>query len=172
MTPAEQVPLPRGGAGRRRSAARLAAVQALYQIEITGVLPGSAEVEKVVGEFVRDRLGKEIDGHIYNEADQAMFADIVRGASTRLRDIDGMIASALSPEWPIERLETVLRAILRAGAYELLARIDVPARVAISEYLDVAHAFFGGKEPALVNGVLDRLAHVLRADEVGGDRGS
>src|SRR5262249_12658533 len=99
----------RAASGKRRSAARLAAVQALYQIELTGVLPGSAEVEKVIGEFIRDRLGKEIDGETYNEADQAMFADIVRGASSRLRDIDGMIASALSPEWPIERLETVLR---------------------------------------------------------------
>src|SRR5262249_27878485 len=108
----------------------------------------------------------------YNEADQAMFADIVRGASSRLRDIDGMIASALSPEWPIERLETVLRAILRAGAYELMARTDVPPRVAISEYLDVAHAFFGGKEPARVNGVLDRLAHVLRQGEMGRDAGA
>ena len=78
-----------------------------------------------------------------------------------------MIARALTQEWPIERLEAILRAILRAGAYELLARIDVPARVVISEYLEVAHAFFSGKEPSLVNGVLDRLGRLLRETELG-----
>jgi N utilization substance protein B len=172
MTTESDQKLPaRGASGRRRSAARLAAVQALYQIDLTGVLPGSVEVEKVISEFVRDRLGKEIDGDTYNEADEKLFVDIVRGACNRLSDLDGMIASALSPEWPFERLETVLRAVLRAGGYELLARADVPPRVVISEYLDVAHAFFGGKEPGLVNGVLDRLAHVLRSEEIGRDRG-
>jgi transcription antitermination protein NusB len=147
--------------GRRRSAARLAAVQALYQIELTGT-----PVEAVIGEFVKHRLGREIDGDNYGEADNALFADIVRGAWARRADVDGMLAAAVTPDWPLERLEVILRAILRAGAWELLERADVPARVAISEYLDIAHAFFSGKEPGLVNGVLDRLAHQLRAAEL------
>lgn len=149
------------GGKRKRSVARLAAVQALYQIELGGGAP-----ETVIGEFVKHRLGREIDGDRYAEADTALFADIVKGAIGRRADLDRALSGALTPDWPLERLEAVLRAILRAGAYELLARPDVPARVAISEYLDVAHAFFAGKEPGLVNGVLDRLAHVLRPEDV------
>ncbi len=118
----------------------------------------------MVGEFVKHRLGQEIDGEHYGEVDRSLFIDIVRGTSTRQAELDGMISSALSEDWPIHRLETILRAILRAGAYELLARTDIPPRVVISEYLDVAHAFFAGKEPAMVNGVLDRLARVVRVD--------
>jgi N utilization substance protein B len=153
--------LQKGPAGRRRSAARLAAVQALYQIELSG-----APVETVVAEFVKHRLGRDIDGDNYGEADGALFAGLVRGAWARRADLDGMLAAALTPDWPVERLEVILRAILRAGSYELLDRPDVPARVAISEYLDIAHAFFSGKEPGLVNGVLDRLARQLRAAEL------
>jgi len=160
----------RSGSGRRRSVARLLAVQALYQIEINKI-EGGVEVDAVVGEFVKDRLGQEIEGEHYGEADRSMFIDIVRGSSSRQREVDEMISSALSEDWPIHRLETILRAILRAGAYELLARADVPPRVIISEYLDVAHAFFAGKEPAMVNGVLDRIARVLRADDLGAERG-
>jgi transcription antitermination protein NusB len=129
----------------------------------------------VIAEFVKHRLGQEIEGENYGEADRTLFADIVRGASSRQGEIDGMLAAALSEEWPLPRLETILRAILRAGAYELLGRADVPPRVVISEYLDVAHAFFAGKEPGMVNGVLDRLARVLRQDDpdhgLGPDRG-
>ncbi len=166
----------RGGAGRRRSVARLLAVQALYQIEINKVeTSGAAAVDAVIAEFVKHRLGQEIEGENYGEADRALFADLVRGASSRQGELDGMISAALSDEWPLHRLETILRAILRAGAYELLGRADVPPRVVISEYLDVAHAFFAGKEPGMVNGVLDRLARVLRQDDVdhglGPDRG-
>lgn len=161
----------RGGAGRRRSVARLLAVQALYQIELNRLEPAGREIDSVVGEFVKHRLGQEIEGEHYGEADRSLFADLVRGASERQGELDGMISSALSEEWPIHRLETILRAILRAGCYELLARRDIPPRVVISEYLDVAHAFFAGKEPAMVNGVLDRLAHVLRAEDLGSDRG-
>jgi N utilization substance protein B len=153
---------PRSGPGlRKRSNARLAAVQALYQIDLSGSPPGA-----VIAEFLKHRLGREIDGDQYGEADTALFSDIVEGAAARLPDLDRAISAVLTPDWPLERLETVLRAILRAGAYELLARKDVPARVAISEYLDVAHAFFTGKEPGLVNGVLDRLAHVLRPGDL------
>jgi N utilization substance protein B len=150
------VPRPTGGT-RKRSVARLAAVQALYQIDLSGARP-----QNVIAEFQRHRLGHEIDGEHYGEADPALFADIVTGTAERQADLDRAISAVLTPDWPLERLETVLRAILRAGAYELLARPDVPARVSISEYLDIAHAFFAGKEPGLVNGVLDRLAHVLR----------
>jgi N utilization substance protein B len=157
-----EVPTPRPAAAtRKRSLARLAAVQALYQIDLSG-----GEPAPVIAEFRKHRLGREIDGDQYGEADAALFADIVEGTSSRQAELDRALSAALTPEWPLERLETVLRAILRAGAYELSARRDVPARVAISEYLDIAHAFFSGKEPGLVNGVLDRLAHELRPGDL------
>ena len=89
----------------------------------------------------------------------------------RRAELDGYIAAALTPDWPLERLEIILRSILRAGAYELLARPEVPAKVAISEYLDIAHAFFAGKEPGLINGVLDRLARTYRSEGLRGDEG-
>jgi transcription antitermination protein NusB len=154
-------PAPRAAGLRKRSVARLAAVQALYQIDLSAAPP-----ETVIAEFLRHRLGREIDGEQYGEADPALFADIVTGTTERRAELDSAISGVLTPDWPLERLETVLRAILRAGAYELLARRDVPARVAISEYLDLAHAFYAGKEPGLVNGVLDRLAHVLRPGDL------
>jgi transcription antitermination protein NusB len=150
------------GPSRRRSAARLAAVQALYQIELAG-----APVETVIAEFLRDGIDPDHRGAF----DEALFADIVRGAVARLAELDHRIAETLTPDWPLERLENVLRAILRAGAYELLERVDVPVPVTISEYLDIGHAFFAGKEPGLINGVLDRLARSLRPEEcAGGDR--
>lgn len=158
-----------GAAARRRSVARLLAVQALYQIEINRIEPSG--VDAVIGEFVKHRLGQEIEGEHYGEADRSLFIDLVRGASARQSELDRMLSAALSEDWPVHRLETILRAILRAGAYELLARTDIPPRVVISEYLDVAHAFFAGKEPAMVNGVLDRVARVLRADDFGSERG-
>ena len=166
MSPA---PTPsRAGAGGRRRNARLAAVQALYQIELSDT-PADApdRIERVIREFARYRLGQDIDGEEIGEADEDLFADIVRGATARRAELDGVLARALSADWPIERLEAILRAILRAGTYELVARTDVPARVVISEYLEVAHAFFSGKEPALVNGVLDRLGRLLREAELG-----
>ena len=147
----------------KRGLARLAAVQALYQIELTLSDPGG-----VVSEFLAHRLGREIDGDQYAEADRGFFADLVKGCSERRADVDGIVAAALPPDWPLARLESVLRAILRAGTYELLARSDVPARVAINEYVEIAHAFFSGKEPGMVNGVLDRIAHTLREAELSG----
>lgn len=147
--------------GRRRTAARLAAVQALYQIELS-----DGTVEAVIAEFIKHRLGRGGGDDNFGEADPTLFADIVRGAMARRADLDGMIAGALAADWPLDRLEVILRSVLRVGAYELLARPDVPARVVISEYLDIAHAFFSGKEPGLVNGVLDRLARTLRPGEV------
>jgi transcription antitermination protein NusB len=161
MTPSIAPPAVHDGGqrgGRRRSAARLAAVQALYQLELNP----AAEAEGVVREFVRHRLGREIDGEHYGEVDAALFEDIVRGVTADRDRLDETISAVLTEEWPLPRLEAVLRAILRAGTYELLHREDVPPRVAISEYTDIAYAFFSGKEPGLVNGVLDRLARSLR----------
>jgi transcription antitermination protein NusB len=147
---------------RRRSVARLTAVQALYQLELNR----GADPEAVVREFARHRFGQEIDGDQYGEADPALFSDIVRGVAAGQEQLDAMISSVLTEEWPLPRLDSVLRAILRAGVYELAHRRDVPPRVSISEYTAVAHAFFAGKEPGLANGVLDRLGRTLRAAEM------
>jgi len=152
---------PRGGGGRR-SVARLAAVQALYQLELNP--EGTSEA--VVREFVRHRFGEEIDGERLAEADAQFFADIVRGAAADRERLDAEIAAALVEDWPLPRLDAVLRAILRAGAWELMHRRDVPPRVSISEYTAIAYAFFAGKEPGLANGVLDRLGRMLRGDEM------
>jgi len=151
-----------GGGARRRSTARLGAVQALYQLELN---PGLG-TEAAIREFVRDRLGREIDGDLYGEADEALFADIVRGVATDRERLDEAISAALSEEWPLGRLETLLRLILEAGAYELARRPDIPPRVTMAEYVAIAYAFFTGKEPGLANGVLDRLARTLRAAEL------
>jgi N utilization substance protein B len=152
----------RRGGSRRRSVARLAAVQALYQIELNR----EVEPESVVREFARHRFGREIDGDQYGEADPDLFSDIVRGVAVDQERLDTIISAVLTEEWPLLRLDSVLRAILRAGAYELVYRHDVPPRVSISEYTDIAHAFFIGKEPGLANGVLDRLGRTLRAAEM------
>jgi N utilization substance protein B len=144
----------------RRSAARLAAVQALYQIDLT-----STDSKSVIDEFRRHRLGVEEDGA---RADETFFADLVAGVSARQAEIDGTLVPMLAENWTLERLETVLRAVLRAGAFEMMARGDVPARVVIDEYVQIARAFFAGREPAFVNGVLDRLARQLRPDEFEG----
>jgi N utilization substance protein B len=149
-------------AGLRRSVARLGAVQALYQLALN---PGLA-ADVVVGEFRRHRLGREIDGEVYGEADEKLFSDIVRGVAAHGARLDETIAAALSEEWPLRRLETILRLILEAGAYELSYRPDIPPRVILSEYVGIAHAFFDGGEPGLANGVLNRLAQALRAAEL------
>lgn len=149
-----------------RSTARLAAVQAIYQIEMTSVTPAS-----VVTEFNRFPLGEEAAGEAaLVDADEEMFGELVNGTQSHLVELDAEISKVLSAEWPLERLEMVLRAILRVGAYELAFRIDVPARVVINEYVDIAHAFFAGKEPGMVNGVLDKLAHGIRVAEMGRDK--
>jgi N utilization substance protein B len=149
-------------AGRRRSVARLAAVQALYQLALNpGIEPAAA-----VAEFIHHRLGREIDGETYGEADEALFNDIVRGVVRRRERLDETISAALSEEWPLQRLETILRLIIEAGAYELAHRPDIPPRVTLGEYVAIAHAFFDGKEPVLANGVLDRLARALRPAEL------
>lgn len=136
-----------------RRAARLAAVQALYQRDLNEMSPA-----EIVAEFITHRQ-EEL-------GDRGFFGELVNGVAGRLPDIDGMVSGALSEGWTVERLEAVLRAILRAGVFELLERKDVPPRVIISEYVEIAHSFFAGREPAMVNGVLDKLAHVLRAEEL------
>jgi transcription antitermination protein NusB len=146
-------------AGTRRRRARLAAVQALYQVDITGVPPN-----EVVDEWRLHRLGRSGEGTA-GDTDASLFADLVEGTSQRRADIDGMLSPALAEGWSLGRLEVVLRATLRAGTYELIGRSDVPARVAINEYVDIARGFFSGREPAFVNAVLDKLARRLRPDE-------
>jgi N utilization substance protein B len=149
---------PQRAGSRRRSVARLAAVQALYQLEATS----EADPRSVVGEFVRHRFGQEIEGDRLGEPDSELFADIVCGVTDDRERLDTEISAALTEDWPLPRLDSVLRAILRAGAYELMHRRDVPPRVSLSEYTAIAYAFFTGKEPGLANGVLNHLAHTLR----------
>lgn len=149
-----------GAAALRRKAARLAAIQALYQRELSG-----DAVEQVLHQFLEERLGEPLDGLDLGAADRDLFATLLRGVAAEQGDLDDMLAAVLDEEWPLERLETLLLLVLRGGTYELSARPDVPARVIISEYVHVADAFFGGREPAMVNGVLDRLARALRPEE-------
>ena len=144
----------------QRGAARLAAVQALYQLEI-----GGGDMLTVIQEFEAFRLGQEIDGYEYRQADAGWFRDVVGGVVAEQRLIDPMVHTALVEDWPLKRVDATLRAILRCGTYELLKRNDVPGRVIISEYIDIARAFFEDDEPRLVNGVLDRIAHDNRPDE-------
>ena len=152
------------GGSARRSAARLAAVQALYQIDHSGASP-----DIVLEEFLRFRLGDSFDTENDVAPQKALFTEIVRGTSGRIGDIDEMISAALSNKWTFDRLEFILRAVLRAGIYELEAAPGTPARVVISEYVDVAHAFYDGQEPGMVNGILDRVARSVRGDEFGGE---
>lgn len=147
----------------KRGAARLAAVQALYQMEI-----GGAELADVVTEFETFRLGQELDGEEYREADPIFFRDIVAGVVAEQRQIDPRVHQALVEDWPLKRIDTTLREILRAGSWELLKRKDIPAKVVITEYVDVAKAFFVEEEPKIVNGVLDKIARQLRAKEFEG----
>ena len=150
-----------GSAKARRSAARLAAVQVLYQIDL---VEGAAEA--VLAEFIKHRLGHEVDGEHYVAADPALLSAVVRGTAARLAEIDGLIAGALDPRLGLERMEPLLRAIMRAGAWELLDHHDVHPRIVLTEYIEVAKAFYQGREAGVVNGVLDALAHRLRAGEM------
>jgi len=144
----------------RRGAARLAAVQALYQMELSG-----ATLPEVLAEFESYRLGKEVDGDHYRDADPAFFRDIVSGVVRDQRTLDPAIHQSLTPGWPLTRIDATLRAILRSGAHELASRRDVPARVVISEYVDVARAFFDADAAGMVNAVLDKLARAYRPAE-------
>ena len=145
---------------KARSAARLAAVQALYQHHMEA--PPQA---RLLDEFHQHRLGAEIEDMQFARAETAFFDDVVIGAIARIDEIDGLISSKLADGWSIERLDKTMLQILRAGTYELLARADVPTGSAISEYVDVAHAFVEKDETGMVNAVLDQIARQFRADE-------
>jgi N utilization substance protein B len=140
-----------------RSAARLAAVQALYQHQMEGT-----PTARLLDEFHQHRLGAEIEDDQYAEAEVDFFDDLVRGASAREEEIDALISQRLAHGWSLPRLDKTMLQILRAGTYELLARPDVPVGSVISEYLDVAHAFFEAREAKFVNGVLDAVAKAVR----------
>jgi N utilization substance protein B len=140
-----------------RSAARLAAVQALYQQEMEGT-----SLPRLLDEFHQHRLGKTIEDVEYADAEVAFFDDIVRGTDSRREEIDAKISARLSAGWNLARLDRPMRAILRAGTYELMARADVPTKTVISEYVDVADAFYDKRETGFVNGLLDAVAKDVR----------
>jgi transcription antitermination protein NusB len=141
-----------------RSAARRAAVQALYQMEMTG---GSAAW--VITEFRHHRLGRDIDGELYAKADEAWFVDLVSGVEAARDRIDAKVQDHISDGWTLARIDSTLRQVLRAAGYELMQRLDTPTAVIINEYVEVANAFVERKEAAFINGVLDRLAKSVRA---------
>jgi N utilization substance protein B len=151
---------------RQRRNARIAAIQALYEIEMTGI-----GIDAALLEFLENRWkdgGQNFDscGPIEPEFRRGLFTELVRGTAERQEELDNMITAVLGPKHSLARLEMVLRAILRVACYELTARMSVPARVVIAEYMAISHEFFSGKEPTLANGVLDRLAWTLRPDEL------
>ncbi|HVE03788.1 MAG TPA: transcription antitermination factor NusB [Rhizomicrobium sp.] len=150
------------GAHALRRASRLAAVQAIYQMELTGV-----DAEAVASEFIEHRFEHEPEMKAAGPGDEDFFGAIVRGVPQHQVEIDRSIAKCLAADWRFERVDSILRAILRAGAFELIVRRDVPAKVVIDEYLEISHAFFNKDEPAFVNAVLDKLAHRKRAPEFG-----
>lgn len=142
---------------RSRSAARLGAVQALYQMEMEGT-----PLATLLHEFHQHRLGATIEDVTYAAAEEPFFDDIVSGVDARREEIDALIAERLSAGWSLDRLDRPMRQILRAGTYELLARKDVPVASVISEYVDVAHAFYDKREAGFVNGLLDAVAKSAR----------
>jgi N utilization substance protein B len=142
---------------RSRSAARLAAVQALYQQEMEGT-----PLPRLLREFHEHRLGAMIEDEQYHDAERDFFDDVVMGTHARSEEIDALIGARLAEGWTFERLDRPMRAILRAGAYELIARPDVPVGSVISEYVDVAHAFYDKRESGFVNGLLDAIAKEAR----------
>jgi transcription antitermination protein NusB len=147
----------------KRGAARLAAVQALYQMDLAGT-----GVNEIMAEFESHWLGGEVEGAKYLPAEAAYFRDIVSCVVREQMSLDPKIDAVLTRGWPLKRIEALLRAVLRAGAYELACRKDVPARVVMSEYVDVAGAFVDKEETGMVNAVLDQLARQFRAAEIAG----
>jgi N utilization substance protein B len=145
-------------ARRRRSAARLAAVQALYQHASAGTPQA-----KLLAEFHDHRLGTEVEDEPLAAADQGFFDDVVIGTLARVDELDGLVTQYLGEGWTLERLDRLMLQILRAGAYELVARPDVPRAAVVSEYVDVAHAFYEKREAGFVNALLDRLGRSVRA---------
>jgi N utilization substance protein B len=148
------------GKANRRGAARLAAVQALYQMDIAG-----KGLNDILAEFESHWLGREVEGEQYLPAEAAFFREIVGGFTAEQRRLDPLIDQTLASGWPLKRVEAIVRAVLRAGAFELDKRTDIPARVVVSEYVGVANAFVDREETGMVNAVLDALARKFRAGE-------
>ena len=161
-------PTVKPGSGRPKrpsglSAARLLAVQALYQRAVS-----DQSAAEVLREFLQHRVEETIEGLKHGAVSRELLGELVEGVVKNEDMLDDMLAAVLDEDWTIERLELLLHVLLRAAAFELSDRLEVPARVVISEYVDLANAFYDGRETAFVNGLLDRLAHVLRAEEFGG----
>jgi N utilization substance protein B len=140
-----------------RSVARLAAVQALYQMEVS-----NAGAEAVIREFTEHRFDRDVEDMTLATADEAFFADLVRGVVAHQREVDAAVAKRLAQNWKLERIDATVRAMLRAGTYELAHRADVPTEVVIDEYVELAKSFFEGPEPGFVNGALDAVAQDVR----------
>lgn len=160
MTNAAEKPEQPVRQANKRGAARLAAVQALYQMDVAG-----AGLLEIAAEYEAHRLGKEIDGSQYREADAQWFRAILSGVVDNQKQIDPIVRQSLLEGWPLSRLDSTLRAILRSGTYELIQRRDVPVAVIVNEYVDIARAFYEDEEPKLVNAVLDRIAKRVRDDK-------
>ena len=145
----------------RRQAARLAAVQAIYQWQ-----EGQHGPAEIIDQFLKVRRGEAGEGGMRRDADQPLFRDVVEGTVSHKEELEQIVSGALAEDWTLERIDRLVRAILMAGAYELLHRKDVPARVAINEYVEIAHAFYDQGEPTFINSVLDRVAHQARPTEL------
>jgi transcription antitermination protein NusB len=144
-----------------RAMARLAAVQALYQMDVA-----RTDARVVIEEFTRHRFHSEAEKAYYERADETFFSELVLGVVEKQRDVDPLIGAHLAKGWRLARIDSILRAILRAASFELQERRDVPVKVIINEYVDIAHAFFGGDEPGVVNGILDAVARDVRAGDL------
>jgi N utilization substance protein B len=162
---ATRAPAPKDGSRKanRRGAARLAAVQALYQMDVA-----STALSDILAEFESHWIGREVEGEQYLPAEAAFFRDVVSGVLREQRGLDPRIDDELTKGWPLKRLDTILRAVLRAGAYELAHRTDVPGRVIVSEYADIAAAFVEREEIGMVNAVLEQVRRHFRAAELSG----
>ncbi len=145
-----------------RRSARLSAVQALYQMDLAGT-----DLNLAILEFEAHRFEEQLDGVEYGAVDRAFFRDLLSGVVREQKQLDPLVNEHLAMGWRLGRIDSILRAILRSGAYEMMSRKDVPPRVIISEYVDVAHAFFDSEEPKVVNAILDALARELRPEELG-----
>lgn len=154
------IPVKEPRKANRRGAARLAAAQALYQMDIAGT-----PLQEILADFEQHWIGREIEGEQYLPAERGFFRDIVSGVVAEQRRLDPLIDRVLAAGWPLKRVEAILRSVLRAGAYELADRRDIPARVVIAEYVDVASAFVDRDETGMVNAVLDQIARELRTTE-------
>src|SRR5690625_1531582 len=144
---------------RRRRAARLAVVQALYQAEISSAAP-----DKIALEFLQHRLTEDLDGLTLGDIDQKLFLDVFRGTHEKRQELDDMLMAVIAEDWSVERLDSMLRHILRAASWELGYSTQVPAKVLVAEYVGLAHDFFAAREAGMANGMLNRLARDLRPE--------